>query len=152
MMRSIGTIAAMKSRTLMLSTVIVVALVMAGCAGMPFDLSQIPFVSSFLQPTPTFTPTPVPTPTPTPEPTPTPKPGETPIPPTPTPIPTPQVTIPNGFSPVVDDNLGYSFAVPSGWTAPRLPSATWTCRVRACSRWKTARSASGATTSTSTPS
>jgi len=123
MKRSIGTNAAMKSRTLTLSTVIVVALVMAGCAGMPVDISQIPFVSSFLQPTPTFTPTPVPTATPTPEPTPTPKPGETPIPPTPTPIPTPQVTIPNGFSPVVDDNLGYSFAVPSGWTALDLRSS-----------------------------
>jgi len=97
------------------------SVVLSGCAvdtsALPVDLSALPFDIPFLAPTPTFTPTPVPTATPTPEPPPTPRPGETPIPPTPTPVPTPQVTVPNGFSPVVDANLGYSLAVPRGWTA-----------------------------------
>jgi hypothetical protein len=105
------------------STLLVLALVMAGCAGLPIDLSQLPFDLPFLQPTPTFTPTPVPTPTNTPEPTATPRPGETPVPATPTPVPTPQVTIPDGFAPVVDERLGYSFAVPGGWSELDLRSA-----------------------------
>ncbi len=109
--------------TMVASTLLVMALVIAGCAGMPIDVSQIPFVAQFLPPTPTFTPTPVPTPTNTPEPTPTPRPGETPLPPTPTPIPTPQVTIPSGFAPVLDENLGYSLAVPGGWSQLDLRSA-----------------------------
>lgn len=109
--------------------VLLLAIVMSvsGCAidisALPVDLSALPFDLPFLAPTPTFTPTPVPTPTATPEPTPTPRPGETPVPPTPTPIPTPQVTIPDGFTPVVDDTLGYSFAVPRGWTPLDLRSA-----------------------------
>ncbi len=111
------------SRTMLASTVLVVALALSGCAGLPIDLSQLPFDIPFLAPTPTFTPTPVPTPTNTPEPTPTPRPGETPVPATPTPIPTPQVTIPSGFSPVMDENLGYSLAVPAGWSALDLRSA-----------------------------
>jgi hypothetical protein len=105
------------------STVLVLALVLAGCAGLPIDLSQLPFDLPFLQPTPTFTPTPVPSPTPTSEPTATPRPGETPVPATPTAVPTPQVTIPNGFTPVVDEGLGYSFAVPGGWSELDLRSA-----------------------------
>ncbi|HXF62344.1 MAG TPA: hypothetical protein VNK95_12050 [Caldilineaceae bacterium] len=110
------------SRGFLASTVLVLALALAGCAGIPVDLSQLPFVSQFLAPTPTFTPTPVPTPTPTPEPTNTPRPGETPEPPTPTPIPTPQVTIPQGFTPVLDEERGYSLAVPAGWSALDLRS------------------------------
>jgi hypothetical protein len=105
------------------SALLVVALTMSGCAGLPFDLSSLPFDIPFLEPTPTFTPTPVPTATPTPEPTATLMPGETPIPPTPTPVPTPQVTIPGGFTPVMDANLGYSLAVPGGWSPLDLRSA-----------------------------
>lgn len=111
------------SKVLLGSAVLVVALVLGGCAGIPIDLSQLPFDLPFLAPTPTFTPTPVPTATPTPEPTPTPRPGETPVPPTATPVPTPQVTIPNGFTPVVDEERGYSLAVPGGWSALDLRSA-----------------------------
>jgi len=111
------------SKKVLASTLLVLALVMAGCAGMPIDVSQLPFLQQFLPPTPTLPPTPSPTPTNTPEPTPTPKPGETPLPATATPIPTPQVTIPNGFTPVKDDTLAYSFAVPNGWTELDLRSA-----------------------------
>jgi hypothetical protein len=110
-------------KTMLASTLLVLALVMAGCAGLPIDLSQLPFDLPFLAATPTFTPTPVPTPTNTPEPTPTPKPGETPVPATPTPVPTPQVTIPQGFTTITDDRLGYSFAVPNGWSELDLRSA-----------------------------
>jgi len=109
-------------KTVLASLVLVMALGLSGCAGMPIDLSQLPFAEAFLAPTPTFTPTPIPSPTPTPEPTATLQPGETPEPATPTPIPTPQVTIPNGFTPVVDENLGYSLAVPGGWSAFDLRS------------------------------
>lgn len=116
-----------KTSVLMVGILLAVAVAVSGCAvdtsALPFDLSALPFEVPFLAPTPTFTPTPVPTPTPTAEPTPTPKPGETPIPPTPTPIPTPQVTIPDGFTPVMDSNLGYSLAVPRGWTSLDLRSA-----------------------------
>lgn len=113
------------SRTgvLMVGVLLVAAVAFSGCAALPIDLSALPFDLPFLAPTATFTPTPVPTPTPTPEPTATPKPGETPIPPTLTPVPTPQVTIPDGFSPVADSELGYSLAVPRGWTALDLRSA-----------------------------
>ncbi|NJN84299.1 MAG: hypothetical protein HC802_19810 [Caldilineaceae bacterium] len=105
------------SKLLLATALIVAVLALAGCGGaLPFDLSQLPFDIPFMQATPTFTPTPVPTPTNTPEPTPTPKPGETPVPPTPTPVPTPQVTIPSGFTPVVDETLGYSLAVPRGYS------------------------------------
>jgi hypothetical protein len=110
-------------KAVLASTVLVMALMLAGCAGMPIDLSQLPFDLPFLAPTPTFTPTPVPTPTNTPEPTATPRPGETPIPATATPVPTPQVTIPQGFTPVVDEERGYSLAVPGGWSELDLRSA-----------------------------
>lgn len=123
MRKPFGSTPKLMSKTLLASTMLVLALVMAGCAGLPFDPSQLPFLQQFLPPTPTVPPTPTPTPTNTPEPTPTPKPGETPLPPTATPIPTPQVTIPNGFTPVKDDTLGYSFAVPNGWTELDLRSA-----------------------------
>jgi len=116
-----------RTGALLVGVLLAVSVVISGCAidtsALPVDLSALPFDLPFLAPTPTFTPTPVPTATPTPEPTPTPKPGETPIPPTPTPVPTPQVTVPNGFSPVMDSNLGYSFAVPRGWTELDLRSA-----------------------------
>ena len=108
-------------RILLTSAVMLGALVLAGCAGMPFDLSSLPF--QLFTPTPTFTPTPVPTDTPTPMPTPTLKPGEVAVPPTATPIPTPEVTIPQGFTPVKDDKLGYSLAVPPGWSPLDLRSA-----------------------------
>lgn len=111
------------SKVMFASVLLVLALVIAGCAGMPIDVSQIPFVAQFMPPTPTFTPSPVPTATNTPEPTPTPRPGETPLPPTATPVPTPQVTIPSNFTPVLDENLGYSLAVPGGWSALDLRSA-----------------------------
>lgn len=107
----------------MVGVLMVAAVAISGCASLPVDLSALPFDLPFLAPTPTFTPTPVPTATPTPEPTPTPRPGETPVPPTPTPVPTPQVTIPEGFTPVTDTELGYSLAVPRGWTALDLRSA-----------------------------
>ncbi len=118
---------ASKSKALIGVMLLVTVVTVSGCAvdlsALPVDLSALPFDIPFLAPTPTYTPTPIPTPTITPEPTATPKPGETPIPPTPTPVPTPLVTIPGDFSPVVDDNLGYSFAVPRGWTALDLRSA-----------------------------
>ena len=110
------------SRSLMASMLLVFSLAIAGCAAMPFDVSQLPFELPFLAPTPTFTPTPSPTPSPTPEPTATLQPGETPVPATPTPVPTPQVTIPDDFTAVVDENLGYSLAVPAGWSVLDLRS------------------------------
>ncbi len=113
----------MTPRALAVSAVLVVALALSGCAGLPIDVSQIPFLQQFVPAPPTPTPTPIPTPTATPEPTATPKPGETPLPPTPTAVPTPQVTIPQGFTPVVDSQRGYSLAVPGGWSALDLRSA-----------------------------
>ncbi len=62
----------------------------------------------------------------------------TPVPPTVTPppptlapapiaeataVPTPEVTIPNGWLPITDDRLGYSLAVPPGWTELDLRGA-----------------------------
>lgn len=64
-----------------------------------------------------------PTPTPTPSPTPTPPPTPTPVPGAPTPAATPQVTIPQGFNPVLDERLGYSLAIPRGWTELDLRSS-----------------------------
>jgi hypothetical protein len=117
---SFGRSTARAPRAFFGSIVLAASLVLSGCAALPFEL---PFDLPFMAPTPTFTPTPVPTPTNTPEPTPTPRPGETPVPATPTPIPTPQVSIPQGFTPVVDTERGYSLAVPGGWTALDLRSA-----------------------------
>lgn len=94
---------------------VVFALLLSGCSGMP-DLTELPFVGQFFAEPEPPTPTPAPTPTNTPEPTPTPKPGETPIPATATPVPTPQVTVPSGFTVVTDSERGYSFAVPRGWS------------------------------------
>ncbi len=112
-----------RSRLLLgVSMMVVLALMLGGCSGMP-DLSGLPFIGTMFGPAEAPTPTPAPTPTNTPEPTATPKPGETPIPATATPVPTPQVTIPDGFTPVVDEKLGYSFAVPRGWTPLDLRGA-----------------------------
>jgi hypothetical protein len=122
MRKPFGSTPKLMPKTVLASTVLVLALTLAGCAGMPIDLSQLPFDLPFLAPTPTFTPTVVPTPTNTPEPTATPRPGETPIPATPTAVPTPQVTIPDGFAPVVDEQRGYSLAVPGGWSELDLRS------------------------------
>lgn len=104
------------SRALIVASLLVVAaLVLSGCSG--GGMGDLPFVGQFFAEPEPPTPTPAPTPTNTPEPTNTPLPGETPIPATATPVPTPQVTIPDGFTPVVDDALAYSLAVPRGWTA-----------------------------------
>ncbi len=123
MRKPFGSTPKLMPKTVLASTLLILALTMAGCAGMPIDLSALPFDLPFLAPTPTFTPSPVPTPTNTPEPTATPRPGETPIPATATPVPTPQVTIPEGFAPVLDENLGYSLAVPGGWSELDLRGA-----------------------------
>ncbi|MGL4650823.1 MAG: hypothetical protein ACRC1H_15555, partial [Caldilineaceae bacterium] len=105
-----------------LSVMVVAALLLGGCSGMP-ELGDLPFVGQFLGEPEPPTPTPAPTATPTPLPTATPLPGETPIPATATPIPTPEVSIPSGFTPVVDEERGYSLAVPRGWTALDLRGA-----------------------------
>lgn len=112
-----------RSRLLLgVSMMVVLALTLGGCSGMP-DMSGLPVIGTLFGPVEPPTPTPAPTPTNTPEPTATPKPGETPIPATATPVPTPQVTIPDGFTPVMDSNLGYSLAVPRGWTVLDLRGA-----------------------------
>jgi hypothetical protein len=91
------------------------SLLISGCGAS--DMGDLPFVGQFFAEPEPPTPTPAPTATNTPEPTATPLPGETPIPATATPIPTPEVNVPSDFSPVVDDALAYSLAVPRGWTA-----------------------------------
>ena len=108
--------------------VLVAALALAGCnrreqaepTAMPVPPTDTPVP-------PTDTPTPVPpTDTPTPVPptdTPEPEPTDTPVPePTATPAPEPIVSIPNGWSKVENDRLGYSFAVPRGWSVFDLQS------------------------------
>lgn len=100
---------------------LIAATVIAGCGAIP-DPSTLPFLDQVFAP-PTPTPTPTSPPTPTPLPTATPKPGETPLPPTATPVPTPQVTIPKGFTVITDDRLGYSFAIPRGWSELDLRGA-----------------------------
>ncbi len=69
-------------------------------------------------PTATYTPPPTATPTRLPTATPTPL-----LTPTPTPAPTPIVTVPRGWSGVVNDRLGYSLAVPRGWLVFDVHSA-----------------------------
>lgn len=101
---------------------VVAALVLGGCAGMP-AMDELPIVGGFFAEPAPPTATPAPTPTNTPEPTATPKPGETPVPATPTSVPTPQVTIPDGFTPVTDSELGYSLAVAKGYSPLDLRSA-----------------------------
>jgi len=116
--------------------VLVAALVFAGCnrrqQAEPTATSPPP-TDTPVPPTdtpvpPTDTPTPVP-PTDTPEPEPTatpepePEPTDTPVPePTATPAPVPKVSIPSGWATVKNDRLGYSFAVPRGWSVFDLQS------------------------------
>lgn len=92
-------------RSFWLGVALAGAIVIAGCGGGTGAGLLAP-------PTPTFTPTPTATPTPSP----TPVPAEAAAAGAATPVPTPQVTIPQGFTPVVDERLGYSFAVPRGWS------------------------------------
>lgn len=106
--------------------VLVAALALAGCnrrSEAEPTATAVPPTDTPVPPTdtpvpPTDTPTPVP-PTDTPEPEPT----DTPVPePTATPAPEPKVSIPNGWSKVENDRLGYSFAVPRGWSVFDLQS------------------------------
>lgn len=101
----------------------VLALTLFGCGG---------GAAAPAPPTPTSTPTPLPTPTP--EPTPTPVPTLAPATRSetnalsstePAAIRTPVVTIPSDFSPYVDSRLGYSLAIPGGWTELDLRSGTF---------------------------
>ncbi len=112
--------------------VLVAALALAGCnrrqEAEPTATSPPP-TDTPVPPTdtpvpPTDTPTPVPpTDTPEPEPTDTPEPEPTDTPaPTATPAPEPKVSIPSGWSKVENDRLGYSFAVPRGWSVFDLQS------------------------------
>ncbi len=113
--------------------VLVAALALAGCnrrqqaeptaTPVPPTDTPVPPTDTPVPPTdtpvpPTDTPTPVPpTDTPEPEPTDTPEPE-----PTATPAPEPRVSIPSGWSVVKNDRLGYSFAVPRGWSVFDLQS------------------------------
>ena len=64
-----------------------------------------------------------PTPTPTPSPTSTLNPANSSVQvPTSTPVPNPIVTVPTGWSTIVNERLGYSFAVPRGWSTFDLQS------------------------------
>lgn len=112
--------------------VLVAALALAGCnrrqQAEPTATSPPP-TDTPVPPTdtpvpPTDTPTPVPpTDTPEPEPTDTPEPEPTDTPaPTATPAPEPRVSIPSGWSKIENDRLGYSFAVPRGWSVFDLQS------------------------------
>ncbi len=106
--------------------VLVAALALAGCNRRQAEptATAVPPTDTPVPPTdtpvpPTDTPTPVPpTDTPVPEPTDTP----TPAPPTATPAPEPKVSIPNGWTKVENERLGYSFAVPRGWSVFDLQS------------------------------
>ncbi len=80
------------------------SLILTGCGGL-------------FAPQPTPTPTPAPTPTPIPTPATSENAGGGAQP-----AATPQVTIPQGFNPVADERLAYSFAVPRGWSELDLRS------------------------------
>lgn len=111
--------------------VLVAALALAGCNRRQAEptATPVPPTDTPVPPTdtpvpPTETPTPVPpTDTPEPEPTDTPEPEPTDTPaPTATPAPEPKVSIPSGWAAVKNDRLGYSFAVPRGWSVFDLQS------------------------------
>ncbi len=121
-----------KSSYMVVLIVLVAALALAGCnrrqQAAPTD-TPVPPTDTPVPPTdtpvpPTDTPTPVPpTDTPEPEPTDTPEPEPTDTPaPTATPAPVPKVSIPSGWATVKNDRLGYSFAVPRGWSVFDLQS------------------------------
>lgn len=110
--------------------VLVAALALAGCNRRQAEptATSVPPTETPVPPTdtpvpPTDTPVP-PTDTPVPEPTdtPMPEPTDTPVPPTATPAPEPKVSIPSGWAKVENDRLGYSFAVPRGWSVFDLQS------------------------------
>jgi len=112
--------------------VLVAALALAGCnrrqqaeptaTAVPPTDTPVPPTDTPVPPTDTPTPVP-PTDTPEPEPTDTPEPEPTDTPePTATPAPEPKVSIPSGWAAVKNDRLGYSFAVPRGWSVFDLQS------------------------------
>ncbi|MCL4860465.1 MAG: hypothetical protein KJZ93_13705 [Caldilineaceae bacterium] len=90
-------------RAIWLGILLSAALTLTACGGMG---------PAAAPPTPTNTPTPIPTPTPPPTPTPAPEVSAAAA----QPAVTPQVVIPQGFTTVTDERLGYSFATPRGWT------------------------------------
>ncbi len=103
--------------------VLVAALALAGCnrrqqaepTATPVPPTDTPVPPTDTPVPPTDTPTPVP-------PTDTPEPEPTDTPPTATPAPEPKVSIPSGWATVENDRLGYSFAVPRGWSVFDLQS------------------------------
>ena len=125
-----------RSSYMVVLIVLVAALALAGCnrrqqaeptdTPVPPTETPVPPTETPVPPTdtpvpPTDTPVP-PTDTPMPEPTDTPAATDTPVPPTATPAPIPKVSIPNGWSKVENERLGYSFAVPRGWSVFDLQS------------------------------
>ena len=152
-----------KSSYMVVLIVLVAALALAGCnrrqQAEPTATSPPP-TDTPVPPTdtpvpPTDTPTPVP-PTDTPEPEPTatpepePEPTDTPAP-TATPAPEPKVSIPSGWAAVKNDRLGYSFAVPRGWSVFDLQSGQLSQIMRFVSpdrpnRWMTPSQAPAART------
>ncbi len=111
--------------------ILAAALALAGCnrrqaeptaTSVPPTDTPVPATDTPVPPTDTPTPVP-PTDTPEPEPTDTPEPEPTDTPePTATPAPEPKVSIPSGWAAVKNDRLGYSFAVPRGWSVFDLQS------------------------------
>ena len=108
-----------KSRTPWVVTALFALILLAGCGG------AAPTAAPTATPTPEPTATPMPTATPTPEPTATPEAVEetadsatasdAPAADA-TAVPTPEVTIGEGFTVSLDEERGYSLALPSGWT------------------------------------
>ena len=100
----------LRRRALAWSAALLAVLALAGCG-------SLPGMALLSEPTPTFTPSPTPSPSPTPTAATATAAGVA------TPAPTPQVTIPNGFTAVRDDRLGYSLAAPRGWSELDLRSS-----------------------------
>lgn len=131
--RWLGRFSSAQSSYMVVLIVLVAALALAGCnrrqaeptaTSVPPTDTPVPATDTPVPPT--DTPTPVPptdTPVPEPEPTDTPEPEPTAMPePTATPAPEPKVSIPSGWAAVKNDRLGYSFAVPRGWSVFDLQS------------------------------